>query len=131
MEKETRIQRLVSAVSADYPNATESLVSFPDEWELIRQIQHAGTSFYVAAMSASQEQPREDQFYGLPAEINSDLSRYRMYRLFEPWPMPSAIISWNTKTGQGRVIGEGDLKVQLQVSGQAQAWFGKNLGVLW
>lgn len=122
---------LTGAVSTDYPEVTEVLVSFADQWELIGRIRREDTPLYVAAMPLSQEIPRRDHFHGLPPEVNLTLDTYRLYKLFQPWPTPSVTISWNQTTGTGRVEGVGDLKVQLKPLGQGQAWKGRTYGVLW
>jgi len=130
MEKEPRL-KLTVAASIDYPAASDILVSYPDQWELIHHLRREDTHLYIAAMPPSQEGPRRDNFYGLSPEINVTLTTYRLYRFFQPWPMPSVIASWDETTGTGRVEGQGDLKIQLQPLGQAQAWFGHTFGVLW
>jgi hypothetical protein len=131
MEKEPIPCKLIDVVSADYPDATEILVSFPNEWELVNQIKHRDAKFYMAAMPSRQERPRPDQFHGLSPEINLQLNTYRMYRFFEPWPMPTIIVAWDEDTGECWVEGERDPKVQLNLLGQAQAWLGQKVAVLW
>lgn len=124
--------KLTVAVALDYPEAAEILVSFPDRWELVHQIRRAdGTSLYIAGFPPSQEEPRRDKFYGLPPEINLTLTTYRLYKFFQPWPMPSIIVGWDEITGTGQVERMGDLKIQLQPLGQAQAWCGDQFGVIW
>ena len=123
--------KLRVAASIDYPAASEVLVSFPDQWELIYQMRREDTPLYIAAMPPSQEQPRRDHFYGLLPEINLELTTYRLYKFFQPWPMPSVIASLDETTGTGQVLKGGDLKIQLQPFGQAQAWLGQTCGVLW
>jgi len=133
MEKEPRPQRLklTIAASIDYPAASEVLVSFPDQWELIHQLRREDTPLYIAAMPSSQERARRDHFHGLTPEINLELTTYRLYKFFQPWLMPSIIVSWDQTTGTGRVVKAGDLKTQLQPLGQAQVWKGQTCGVLW
>ena len=123
--------KLRVAASIDYPAASEVLVSFPDQWELIHQMKREDTPLYIAAMPPSQEQPRRDHFYGLPPEVNLELTTYRLYKFFQPWPMPSIIAAWDDTTGTGRVLKAGDRKIQLQPLGQAQVWKGQTFGVLW
>jgi len=130
MEKEPR-RKLITAATIDYPAASEFLVSFPDEWELVQHMSRGDTPLYIAAMPPSQEAPRRHQFYGLTPEINVTLTTYRLYKFFQPWPMPSVIAAWDERTGTGRVERIGNLKIQLQPFGQAQAWFGHTFGVLW
>ncbi len=118
-------------MSLDYPAASEILVSFPDKWELIHQMERESTPLYIAAMPPSQEQPRQGHFYGLTPEINSELTTYRLYRFFRPWLMPSVTVAWDEAAGEGQVVGGGPLTIQLQPLGQAQAWIGQTCGVLW
>lgn len=131
MEREHLRPKLIGATASDYPSATEILVSFPEEWELVERMSRGNTPLYIAAMQPEEERPRRDQFYGLSPEINLTLTAYRLYKFFRPWPMPSIVASWNVATGRGRVERVDDLKVQLQSIGQAQAWFGETYGVLW
>ena len=86
---------------------------------------------YVAAMPPSQEQARGNRFHGLAPEINLELTTYQLYKFFQPWPIPSVIVSWDEATGTGRVERMGDLKMQLRSIGQAQIWKGQTFGVLW
>jgi hypothetical protein len=100
--------KLTVAVGIDYPAAAEVLVSFPDQWELVHQLRRAGSSpVYIAGFPLSREEPRRDHFYGLPPEINLELVTYRLYKFFEPWPMPSVIVGWDETrgTGQGKKWG--------------------------
>ena len=131
MEREPLRPKLVAAVSKDYPAASEILVNFPDKWELICQIEGKETFLYVAAMPPVPGQPRRYHFYSLTPGINLELTTYRLYRFFQPWPMPSVIVSWDKAAGIGQVKKIGDLKIQLRPVGQAQAWFGRTFGVLW
>lgn len=125
-------EKLTTAVSIDYPAASEILVSFPDKWELVHQIRRVDDSpLYIAGMPPSEEAPRHDRFYGLAPEINLSLTTYRHYKFFEPWPLPSIHVSWDETTGTGQVEGMGDLKIQLNSLGQAQAWYGQRMGVIW
>lgn len=133
MEREptSLTEKLTTAVALDYPEASEVLVSFPDKWELVHQLQQEDTRRYIAGMPPRQEEPRPDHFYGLTKEINLEVSTYRLYKMFEPWPQPSIHVSWNEMTNTGRVEGMGDLKIQLYSLGQAQAWYGNQHGVIW
>lgn len=45
--------------------------------------------------------------------------------------MPSIHVSWDETTGTGQVAGAGDLKIQLNSLGIAQAWYGQRVGVIW
>lgn len=111
--------KLTVAAAIDYPAASEILVSFPGKWELIHQMRREDTPLCIAAMPPSQESPRPDHFYGLTPEISLELTTYRLYKFFQPWPMPSIIASWDQATGTGRVEKMGDIKIQLQPFGQA------------
>lgn len=124
-------EKLTTAVAIDHPAAAEILVSFPDKWELVHKMMRGDTPLYIAGMPPSEEEPRRDHFYGLPVEINLEVSTYRQYKMFEPWQMPSFYVSWDDAAGAGRVEKPKDLKIQLQQLGQAQAWYGKQHGVIW
>ena len=68
------------------------------------------TLLYLAAMPPSQEWTRRDRFYGLASEVNLELNTYRLYKFFQPLPVPSVVVSWDEATGTGRVERMGDLK---------------------
>jgi len=115
----------------DYPAVSEVMVSFPDQWELVRPMERGDTLLYLAAMPPNQEWTRRDRFYGLAPEVNLELNTYQLYKFFQPMPIPSVIVSWDEATGTGRVEKMGDLKMQLRPIGQAQIWRGPTYGVLW
>jgi hypothetical protein len=133
MEREPRPRtlKLADAASEDYPAASEILVSFPDRWELVQPMSLGDTLLYVAAMPPSQERARCNRFHGLAPEVNLELNTYRLYSFFQPWPIPSVIVSWDEATGTGWVERVADLKMQLRPVGQAQIWKGPTCGVLW
>lgn len=133
MEKEPQRGKikLIVVAQIDYPEASEILVSFPDEWELVEHLSREDAPRYVAAMPAREERPRPDRFYGLPGEINGTLNTYRHYKMFKPWPQPTLTVRWDSATGTGRIEGMKDLKVQLQPVGQAQVWQNERDAVLW
>jgi len=135
MGKETVPSRtkLKAAVAQDYPAAGEILLSFPETWELVQVLRTAdqATPIYVGAFPAGAEKSGRDHFAGLSPEINLSLTSYRLYKFFQPWVMPTVLVDWNFKQGQGRVSGYGDSKVSLQPLGQAQVWSGNEAGVMW
>jgi hypothetical protein len=140
MEKEPQPvslrEKLIVAAAIDYPTASEIVVSFADQWELVgcfRQQSrfYENTRLYVAALPPSQECTHPNHFIGLPPEINRSLTTYRLYKLFQPWLRPILPIAWDESRGTGRVRAGGSLRVQLQPIGQAQVWSGKNFAVLW
>ena len=88
-------EKLITLASSDYPTASEILVSFPDEWELVRTFHRGEVPLYVAAFPTSHEQTRGDHFFGLPPEINHSLTDYRLYKPFEPWPQPLLQVEWD------------------------------------
>jgi hypothetical protein len=94
-------------------------------------MERGDTLLYLAAMPPSQEWTRRDRFYGLAPEVNLELNTYRLYKFFQPLPIPSVVVSWDEATGTGRVERMGDLKMQLRPIGQAQIWKGPTYGVLW
>jgi hypothetical protein len=124
-------KKLVAAAAEDYPEASKINVSFPDKWKLVHPFTRGDTPLYVAAFPISNERARADHFYGLPAEINKSLTKYRHYRLFLPWPTPIIPVVWDTQAGAGQVVEGGRLEVQLRPLGQAQVWFGEVYGLLW
>jgi hypothetical protein len=123
--------KLTAAAAIDYPTAFEIMVSFPDKWELVHQMAREDTSLYIAGMPSRWEEPSRDHFHGLPPGINLELDTYRLYRFFQPQPLPSFCVSWDEMTRVGRVEEPKDFKIQLQPLGQAQAWYGQEFGVIW
>ncbi len=127
-------EKLTTSIARLYPEASEILVSFPDDWELVASIdmpEGRGTPLYVAAMPESMERTSRDHFHGLAPEINLSLTRYRLYKFFQPWPMPTLFVDWNAWQGRGKVVGRGETKINLHPVGQAQTWTGDKFGVLW
>lgn len=122
--------KLTEAVAADYPGA-EIRVSFPKQWALIGRLPRDDVALYVAGFPLSQEQPRADQFFGLPPEINHAFSAYRLYKLFEPYHTPHFQVAWDTQPGQGQIIGQARPHIQLQPIAQAQIWTGEGVGLIW
>ena len=104
---------LTIAAARDYP-AAEIGVSFPDTWALVHRFEQANPPLYVAGFPPSQEKPRRDHFFGLSPEINRSLTTYRLYKLFAPRTIPLFQIAWNSRVGEGRIIGRSSLRVQLQ-----------------
>lgn len=130
-EHQTTRRKLIVIASADYPAVSEISVSFPDQWEYLQSISLGNSPVYLAAMPPSRLQPQRDRFFGLSAEINVELTAYRLYRLFQPWPMPQLTIRWDYLNEKGQVESVDDLKLRLEPVGQAQAWIGQTAGVLW
>jgi hypothetical protein len=124
-------EKLVTAVMIDFPEVREVLVSFPDEWEIVRSFRWQDLPVYAAALPWEEEKPRRDQFYGLSAEINLTLKKYRHLKLFEPWPQPVIPIVWDVEKGEGRVARGGHIDVRLQPIAEAQVWAGDTFGLIW
>jgi hypothetical protein len=135
MAKPESREKLTNAVARDYPEASEILVSFPDQWELVETLAeqkgNRQTTIYIASTPIERERPRRDQFPELPAEVNLSLESYRLYNFFEPWPQPTLLVDWNAWQGRGKVVGHGDTKINMHQLGQAQTWTGEHFGVLW
>ena len=133
MEREptSPIRTLVEVAQQDFPTAEEVLVSFPDQWEFLDVVQHEGGNLYVAGFPIERAFSGREHFEGLPPEINVDLVFYRLYKFFQPWPMPQVVIAWNEHKREGQVLENRGYKLQLQPVGQAQAWFGLTHAILW
>ena len=108
-----------------------STVSFSDQWELIRSFWRHDVPLYAAGLPPTQERPRHDHFYGLSPAINLTLTKYRAYKLFEPWTQPVIPVVWDLVRGQGRVAPGGHLDVRIQPIAEAQVWTGDIYGVVW
>lgn len=130
-EHQTLVPKLVEIVTGDFPAASKISVSFPEQWEYVETIKTAKSRLYIAGFPIERAFNGREHFEGLPPEINVDLVFYRLYKFFQPWPMPQVTVGWNNREGEGRVIGDRGYKLQLQPVGQAQAWFGLTHAVLW
>lgn len=93
--------KLRTAVAVDFPTASEVLVSFPDEREVIGSVKRDGLVLYIAGLDTETERPSADHFYGLSPEINMALTHYRHYKLFQLWPMPTIVASFDPFLGVG------------------------------
>src|SRR5262245_24140495 len=124
-------KKLKVVATDDYPAASEILLSFPDKWEWVHSFNWGSNPTYLAAFPASLEPVWRDHFFGLSSEINSSLTRYRLYQLFEPWPQSIFLVAWDEVRNKGHVLGGGHLRVHLQPIGQAQVWYGETYGVTW
>jgi len=114
-----------------YPDTSDVFVSFPDEWEYIDVVNHEGTPIYLAGFPIERSSNSRDHFHGLGPEINVNLVFYRLYKFFQPWPMPQLTVAWNAQVERGRATDVRGHKLPLQPIGQAQAWFGLTHAVLW
>ena len=118
--------RLLQAVAADFPFASQVLLEFPENWVLTAHLQE-DPPLYVGGWTQA-ERVCGDHFRHLPREINESLDRYSLYKFFQPWPMPALLVEWYAAEGQGRVIKTQDVKIQMQPIGQAQVWHVRRIG---
>src|SRR6266545_2969735 len=109
-----RLPLLTQAVAADFPGYSDIAVSFPDQWELVREIRATNTPLYIAALPHQEEPKRADHFPDLPAVVNQALTIYRHYKTFLPWPQLRLLVGFPQGGGSGRVIGQEGLTIQLQ-----------------
>jgi hypothetical protein len=123
--------KLIDVAARDYPRASEILISFPDQWEYVNTLTSKERVLYIGAFPWERSRPTRDHFHGLAPEINVSLVFYRLYKFFEPWPMPQVTVEWNSSQRHGRVTEVEGFQLQLQQMGQAQAWFGLTDAVLW
>lgn len=123
--------KLVDIAARDYPEAERVLVSFPDQWEHIETLQTEGQPLYVAGFPIERAFNGREHFEGLPPEINVNLVLYRLYKFFQPWPMPQVTVEWDAGQRRGRVTDSQGWRVRMQPIGQAQAWFGLTHAVVW
>ena len=133
MEREsTRTASKLTGIAArDFPGALEILVSFPDQWEFLDVVKHESMPLYVAGFPIERAHSPRDHFEGLSPEINVNLVFYRLYKFFQPWPLPQVAVAWDGRKGEGRVVEDRGFNLQLRPVGQAQAWFGLTHGVIW
>jgi len=122
-------EKLVAAIAADYPTASEILIQFPEEWVFTAYLP-GDPPLYVGGWC--QEEPvRSDHFYDLPRQVNENLNRYTFYKFFQPQLTPSLLIAWKEAESRGQVIGFQGAKIQMWPVGQAQVWHGDTYAVLW
>lgn len=115
---------LLKMVKVDFPEASELLVEFPEKWVAVARLTHENEPLYVAAWT---EEESKTEFHGL----RLGLTHYSLVRFFQPSPMPSVYVAWDTQKDVGEVIGHEGLQVRLHSIGQAQAWHSKEVAVLW
>lgn len=123
--------KLIVAAQIDYPAATEFLVSFADQWELVKTLNRPESHLYVAVLPNEPVEVTRDHFHGLPPEINLALGTYRQYQLFEPWPEYTLGISLEAGAARGSVTGASGFTVVLKPFAEAQVWKGPTVAVLW
>lgn len=133
MEREARPQvpKLVDVVGRDFPDATAVRLSFPELWEYVETVRTAASPLYIAGFPIERAFHGREHFEGLAPEINVNLVFYRLYKFFQPWPLPEVTVEWSPVEGHGRVTDVRGYDLQLHPVGQAQAWFGVDYGVLW
>ena len=85
---------------------------------------------FVMAYSVEEEAPTRDHFPFLAEEENESLNRYRHIRPVQAWPQPIIGVNINAR-GEGSVTDTHHVDVVLKVIGNAQVWFGGEVGVLW
>ncbi len=130
-ERKTSPRKLIDVAARDFSAATGILVSFPDAWEHIETLKSPNHLLYVAGFPIERAFHGREHFEGLGPEINVNLVFYRLYKFFQPWPMPQVTIEWNESQRHGTVTDFQGFQLQLQPIGQAQAWFGLTHAVLW
>ena len=81
-------RKLIDILKAEYPDASEVRVSFPDKWEFIETVKHEHGPIYVAGFPIERAFIGREHFEGLGPETNVNLVFYRLYKFFQPWPLP-------------------------------------------
>lgn len=130
-ERRILLPKLDDVAARDFPHASEIGVSFPEQWEYVETIKTADSRLYIAGFPIEHAFNGREHFEGLLPEINVNLVFYRLYKFFQPWPMPQVTVEWNTSQRHGRVTDLHAGRVHMQPIGQAQAWFGLTHAVLW
>lgn len=130
-ERPPTSRKLTDVLKEEFPSTARVLVSFPDKWEYVETVPHEDGKLYIAGFPIERAFTGREHFEGLEPEINVDLVFYRLYKFFQPWPVPQVTMEWDHTQRRGRVMGVQEGKLQMQPVGQAQAWFGVNAAVLW
>lgn len=130
-EHAAHLAKLVDVAKEDFPDATDILVSFPSEWEFVDTVKRNNAHLYIAGFPIERAHLGKNHFGALAPEINVSLVFYRLYKFFQPWPMPQVTMEWNNRQQTGHVSNAEGWRLQLQPVGQAQSWFGVNHAVLW
>jgi hypothetical protein len=106
---------------------------FIDEAELIGVLSEGEHHLFLAGYEKEPvRRGSSHEFPFLSPAENTGLHTYRDLRPLLPWPQPVIGVSWNPEKGSGRVVsGPTRANVIMQPVGQAQVWYGNEVGVLW
>ena len=85
---------------------------------------------FVMAYGVEEETPTPDRFPFLSQEENLSLNRYRHIKPVQAWPQPVIGAIFDGR-GEGLVTETRHVDVVLKDIGNAQVWFGGEVGVLW
>ena len=85
---------------------------------------------FVMAYSVEEELPIHDHYPFLTEAENLSLNAYRHIRPVQAWPQPVIGVIVNAR-GEGLVTETHHVDVVLKVIGNAQLWYGGEVGVLW
>ena len=85
---------------------------------------------FVMAYSVEAETPTRDHHSFLNEEENLSLTHYRHIRPVQAWPQPAIGVVVDAR-GEGLVTETHRVDVVLKVIGNAQVWYGGEVGVLW
>ena len=85
---------------------------------------------FVMAYSVEEETPTRDRYPFLSEKENMSLNAYRHVRPVQAWPQPVVGVMVNAR-GEGLVMETRHVDVVLKIIGNAQLWYGGEVGVLW
>ena len=85
---------------------------------------------FVMAYSVEEETPTRDRYPFLSEKENMSLNLYRHIRPMQAWPQPLVGVIVNAR-GEGLVTETYHVDVVLKIIGNAQLWYGGEVGVLW
>lgn len=129
---------LLEQVKKDFPTACNVFgpgrfkvvsIIFLTEGTLKRFYEEA-ERLYIAALPSQSQKRQTNRFPGLPIDVNRDLSRYRLFKVFYPTAVPALTIVLRNREGLERVTSLRQVHIHLQEVGQAQVWYGSSYAVL-
>lgn len=113
----------------DYPLQLRG--SFIDDAESIGVLSAQDFLGFVMAYEVTGQQPIADHFVFLTREENLAIRFYRHVRPVMPWPQPQIGVAFDFVKGEGVVTGTHRVDVVMKDVGNAQMWWGGEVGVIW
>ena len=85
---------------------------------------------FVMGYQVEQETPDANHFVIISREDNLKINHYRHLRPVQPWPQPIIGVAFSEQE-PGRVTGTHKVDVMMNNIGNAQLWWGGDVGIIW